>query len=182
MGQKFVYKFVSFPEVVKTENKIPFKVKKHRFSSLKSGIVVKNIKKLSKRYMAMADVHGHIFFIFIQFSGKLDTPFGVGFPLGKPGSATAWCCANTITLPSSGYKGAMPPPSPMKISHTKDGRFGSRIDFMFLARPLPDRWIRYWTRERVQILNSKINSFPVTGEDAESGAAVQQREIHSGAP
>ena len=27
MGQKFVYKFVSFPEVVKTENKIPFKVK-----------------------------------------------------------------------------------------------------------------------------------------------------------
>lgn len=27
MGQKFVYKFVSFPEIVKTENKIPFKVK-----------------------------------------------------------------------------------------------------------------------------------------------------------
>ncbi|XP_064604132.1 ETS domain-containing protein Elk-3-like isoform X2 [Liolophura sinensis] len=27
VGQKFVYKFVSFPEVVKTENKIPFKVK-----------------------------------------------------------------------------------------------------------------------------------------------------------
>ena len=27
MGQKFVYKFVSFPEVVKTENKIPFKVR-----------------------------------------------------------------------------------------------------------------------------------------------------------
>ena len=27
MGQKFVYKFVSFPEVIKTENKIPFKVK-----------------------------------------------------------------------------------------------------------------------------------------------------------
>ncbi|XP_064632020.1 ETS domain-containing protein Elk-3-like [Lineus longissimus] len=27
MGQKFVYKFVSFPEVVKTENKVPFKVK-----------------------------------------------------------------------------------------------------------------------------------------------------------
>ncbi|XP_074644924.1 uncharacterized protein LOC141901522 [Tubulanus polymorphus] len=27
MGQKFVYKFVSFPEVIKTENKVPFKVK-----------------------------------------------------------------------------------------------------------------------------------------------------------
>ncbi|XP_072178457.1 ETS domain-containing protein Elk-3-like [Diadema setosum] len=27
MGQKFVYKFVSFPEIVKTENKIPFRVK-----------------------------------------------------------------------------------------------------------------------------------------------------------
>ncbi|XP_076110445.1 uncharacterized protein LOC143079131 isoform X1 [Mytilus galloprovincialis] len=27
MGQKFVYKFVSFPEIVKTENKVPFKVK-----------------------------------------------------------------------------------------------------------------------------------------------------------
>ena len=27
LGQKFVYKFVSFPEIVKTENKIPFKVK-----------------------------------------------------------------------------------------------------------------------------------------------------------
>ena len=27
MGQKFVYKFVSFPEVVKTEHKIPFKAK-----------------------------------------------------------------------------------------------------------------------------------------------------------
>ncbi|XP_013394815.1 ETS domain-containing protein Elk-3-like [Lingula anatina] len=27
MGQKFVYKFVSFPETIKTENKIPFKVK-----------------------------------------------------------------------------------------------------------------------------------------------------------
>lgn len=27
MGQKFVYRFVSFPEVVKTENKVPFKVK-----------------------------------------------------------------------------------------------------------------------------------------------------------
>ncbi|XP_041347785.1 ETS domain-containing protein Elk-3-like isoform X2 [Gigantopelta aegis] len=27
MGQKFVYKFVSFPEIVKTETKIPFKVK-----------------------------------------------------------------------------------------------------------------------------------------------------------
>ncbi|XP_050413987.1 ETS domain-containing protein Elk-3 [Patella vulgata] len=27
MGQKFVYRFVSFPEIVKTENKIPFKVK-----------------------------------------------------------------------------------------------------------------------------------------------------------
>lgn len=27
MGQKFVYKFVSFPEVVKTENKVPFKIK-----------------------------------------------------------------------------------------------------------------------------------------------------------
>ena len=27
MGQKFVYRFVSFPEVIKTENKIPFKVK-----------------------------------------------------------------------------------------------------------------------------------------------------------
>ena len=27
MGQKFVYKFVSFPEIVKTENKIPFKQK-----------------------------------------------------------------------------------------------------------------------------------------------------------
>ena len=32
MGQKFVYKFVSFPEVVKTENKIPFKVKMESLS------------------------------------------------------------------------------------------------------------------------------------------------------
>ena len=26
LGQKFVYKFVSFPEIVKTETKVPFKV------------------------------------------------------------------------------------------------------------------------------------------------------------
>ena len=30
MGQKFVYKFVSFPEVVKTEHKIPFRAKMER--------------------------------------------------------------------------------------------------------------------------------------------------------
>ena len=27
LGQKFVYKFVSFPEIVKTETKVPFKVR-----------------------------------------------------------------------------------------------------------------------------------------------------------
>ena len=32
MGQKFVYKFVSFPEIIKTENKIPFKMKMESMS------------------------------------------------------------------------------------------------------------------------------------------------------
>ena len=45
MGQKFVYKFVSFPEVVKTENKIPFKVK---MESLSQELGLNN----SARFMA----------------------------------------------------------------------------------------------------------------------------------
>ncbi|XP_038067831.1 ETS domain-containing protein Elk-3-like isoform X2 [Patiria miniata] len=37
MGQKFVYKFVSFPEIVKTENKIPFRVKMETLDGPASG-------------------------------------------------------------------------------------------------------------------------------------------------
>lgn len=37
MGQKFVYKFVSFPEIVKTETKIPFKVKMESIAQERYG-------------------------------------------------------------------------------------------------------------------------------------------------
>lgn len=37
MGQKFVYKFVSFPEIIKTENKIPFKAKMASLAQEYSG-------------------------------------------------------------------------------------------------------------------------------------------------
>ena len=36
----------------------------------------------------------------------------------------------------SGGEGAMPPPSPVEISHKKMDAEGARIDFMFLAPPL----------------------------------------------
>ncbi|XP_013794687.1 ETS domain-containing protein Elk-3-like isoform X2 [Limulus polyphemus] len=38
LGQKFVYRFVSFPEIVKTENKIPFRVKMENITKT-SGII-----------------------------------------------------------------------------------------------------------------------------------------------
>ncbi|XP_025106769.1 LOW QUALITY PROTEIN: ETS domain-containing protein Elk-3-like [Pomacea canaliculata] len=37
MGQKFVYKFVSFPEIVKTETKVPFKVKMESIAQERYG-------------------------------------------------------------------------------------------------------------------------------------------------
>nr|NP_001116439.1 Elk protein [Ciona intestinalis]BAE06397.1 transcription factor protein [Ciona intestinalis] len=36
-GQKFVYKFVSFPEIIKTETKIPFRVKMERLTQNENG-------------------------------------------------------------------------------------------------------------------------------------------------
>ncbi|XP_022251563.1 ETS domain-containing protein Elk-3-like isoform X2 [Limulus polyphemus] len=41
LGQKFVYRFVSFPEIVKTENKIPFHVKMESINKTK-GIIFHN--------------------------------------------------------------------------------------------------------------------------------------------
>ena len=37
-GQKFVYKFVSFPEITKTETKVPFSVKMSKFSNPEDGL------------------------------------------------------------------------------------------------------------------------------------------------
>ena len=48
-----------------------------------------------------------------------------------------WCYDVTVVDPG-GAEGAMAP-SPVQISHKKDGRL--YIDFMFLG-PLPSRWIR----------------------------------------
>ena len=43
-----------------------------------------------------------------------------------------------------GGRGGHAPPDPVKISHKKMATKGGRIDFMFLAPPLPGCWIRYW--------------------------------------
>ena len=60
MGQKFVYKFVSFPEVVKTENKIPFKVKKNFESILPKGAFLFLKKMELGRHYMMQREHHHI--------------------------------------------------------------------------------------------------------------------------
>ena len=62
LGQKFVYKFVSFPEIVKTENKIPFKVKieslvqemRHRTMQSMGSFQPKQLRCLKKEDMPMA--------------------------------------------------------------------------------------------------------------------------------
>lgn len=41
LGQKFVYRFVSFPEIVKTENKIPFHVKMESMAQAPQDLSVK---------------------------------------------------------------------------------------------------------------------------------------------
>ena len=58
MGQKFVYKFVSFPEVVKTENKIPFKVKtlSNQFSQKGRFFFLKKME-LGRHYMMQREHH-----------------------------------------------------------------------------------------------------------------------------
>ena len=53
-------------------------------------------------------------------------------------------CQYSVADPGGVPRGPWPPPpSPVEISHKKDGRLGGHIDFMFLA-PLPSRWIRCW--------------------------------------
>ena len=55
-----------------------------------------------------------------------------------------WRCGQTVADPGGGVpRGPWPPPSPVQISHKKDGR--GHMDFMFLGPlPLPGRWIRCW--------------------------------------
>ncbi|XP_076304234.1 uncharacterized protein LOC143222125 isoform X2 [Tachypleus tridentatus] len=48
LGQKFVYRFVSFPETVKTENKIPFHVKMESINKAK-GVVFHNASSRAAR-------------------------------------------------------------------------------------------------------------------------------------
>ena len=60
MGQKFVYKFVSFPEVVKTENKIPFKVKMESLTQeygLRSTPSVSSFKPYEPKYSSSSSAH-----------------------------------------------------------------------------------------------------------------------------
>ena len=54
MGQKFVYKFVSFPEVVKTEHKIPFSVKMANMSHDPGGNTVVSSVKQEKKDEALS--------------------------------------------------------------------------------------------------------------------------------
>lgn len=44
-GQKFVYKFVSFPEIIKTETKIPFRVKMERMNNTSNDSSEENFQQ-----------------------------------------------------------------------------------------------------------------------------------------
>ena len=48
-----------------------------------------------------------------------------------------------VSSGSKGAKGPCPLPSPVKISHKKDGRQRQSHRF-HVSRPRPGRWIRYW--------------------------------------
>ena len=72
MGQKFVYKFVSFPEVVKTENKIPFKVKKIESILSKGAFLFLKKMELGRRYVMQCE-HQDILIVLGEGKGEVES-------------------------------------------------------------------------------------------------------------
>ncbi|KAF4523383.1 hypothetical protein B566_EDAN013465 [Ephemera danica] len=107
LGQKFVYRFVSFPEIVKMENKIPFRVK---MESLQQHTVPDFGNKF---YYGRPATTGFALGPPLTSDSFLDRCSPFATTLCKRGSATV--CTPQFTITSHAFWRHLPCPSPLSI-------------------------------------------------------------------
>ena len=107
MGQKFVYRFVSFPEIVKTENKIPFKEKMESLASefgysclpAKSEAPVEDVKPNVQELNESAEIHREASRVSHQSLAESSLSWGQALPFSDTRNIMV------AHIPSQNYRG-----------------------------------------------------------------------------
>lgn len=122
MGQKFVYKFVSFPEIVKHENKVPFKVKMETLAKEYGQKVYPHfasynpVELKSSANQALQPKHS-LNFSWIKQEEQDTRSSPIPHTVMEIGNITT---ADTTATSSAGTPSCSPTPSPVNLSTSKE--------------------------------------------------------------